>query len=189
MGILTSILSKVGRRHLLLTFIFSVGVVYAALAQGPDATNNAAPGVQPGQPMPDRETCCSRVVSGRLRREQELRDALREIRKAIDTWHQACQSGLVGPPYRRVDDECYPPTLESLVEGIHPPNTNGIIRFLRRIPRDPITRKAEWGLRSVQDARDSTTWGGQNVYDIYSTDRFRSPLAPPPKRSPPSLEV
>jgi general secretion pathway protein G len=100
--------------------------------------------------------------------EQELRDTLREIRRAIDAWNQACESGLVGPLDRRVDDQCYPPTLEALVEGIRPPNTDRIIRFLRRIPRDPLTGKAEWGLSSIQDARDSTRWGGQSVYDVHS---------------------
>jgi general secretion pathway protein G len=106
-------------------------------------------------------------------REMELRRNLREIRQAIDRYKQVCDPaplglGLVGPLDRKVDDECYPPNLEILVEGITPPNTTKKIRFLRRIPRDPLSGKAEWGLRSVQDDRDSGSWGGQNVFDVYS---------------------
>lgn len=102
-------------------------------------------------------------------KEMELRRNLREIRKAIDAYNIAAISGLVGPLDRKVDDEYYPPNLEILVEGIHPPNKgDSTIRFLRRIPKDPFTGKADWGLRSVQDDPDSASWGGQNVYDIYS---------------------
>jgi general secretion pathway protein G len=101
-------------------------------------------------------------------REIELRRNLRELRQAIDRYKIACEGGLVGPLDRKVEDECYPHSLEILVEGIHPPNTTRTIRFLRRIPRDPLTGKTEWGLRSMQDDRDSASWGGQNVYDIYS---------------------
>jgi len=102
-------------------------------------------------------------------REMELRRNLREIRKAIDAYNLACNNGLVGPLDRKVQDECYPPSLETLVEGIHPPNKGDqTIRFLRRIPKDPFTGKAEWGQRSVQDDPTSSSWGGQNVYDVYT---------------------
>ncbi len=102
-------------------------------------------------------------------REMELRRALREIRKAIDGYKFACEQGQVGPLDRKVGDECYPPELNVLVEGIHPPNrADSTIRFLRRIPKDPFTGKAEWGQRSVQDEPDASSWGGQNVFDVYS---------------------
>jgi general secretion pathway protein G len=102
-------------------------------------------------------------------KEMELRRTLRELRKAIDSYKIACESGLVGTLDRKVEDECYPQTMEILVEGIHPPNKgDSTIRFLRRIPKDPFTGKADWGMRSVQDDANSTSWGGQNIYDVYS---------------------
>lgn len=102
-------------------------------------------------------------------KEMELRRDLRDLRKAIDSYKIACESGLVGPLDRKVDDECYPPSLEILIEGIHPPNKgDSTVRFLRRIPKDPFTGRTDWGLRSVQDDPDSTSWGGQNVYDVFS---------------------
>jgi general secretion pathway protein G len=104
----------------------------------------------------------------RRQKEIELRRNLREIRQAIDAYHLACPS-LVGPLDRKVDDECYPPTLELLVEGIHPVNQGDrTVRFLRRIPKDPFTDNTDWGKRSVQDDPDSSSWGGQNIYDVYS---------------------
>ncbi|MDX2029954.1 MAG: type II secretion system protein [Blastocatellia bacterium] len=112
------------------------------------------------------------VAKNMIRREKEmeLRRNLRELRKAIDAYKISCEQGNVGPLDRKVDDECYPPSLEILVEGIHPPNKGGdtTIRFLRRIPKDPFTGTTEWGLRSVQDDPESTGGGGQNVYDVYS---------------------
>ncbi len=102
-------------------------------------------------------------------KEMELRRTLRELRKAIDAYNISCNQGLVGPLDRKVDDECYPPSLEILVEGIHPPNKgDSTIRFLRRIPKDPFTGNTDWGFRSVQDDPGSTSWGGQNIYDVFS---------------------
>ena len=99
----------------------------------------------------------------------ELRRNLRELRKAIDAYKYACEQGQVGALDRKVEDECYPPDLKVLIEGIHPPNkSNSTIRFLRRIPKDPFTGRAEWGLRSIQDSPDSSSWGGENVFDVYS---------------------
>jgi general secretion pathway protein G len=115
-----------------------------------------------GAAQPDRKTV-------KFWKEIELRQNLREIRKAVDNYYYACNQGLIGPLDRKIDDECYPPNLEILVKGVHPPNRpDNIIRFLRRIPRDPLTGKAEWGVRSVQDEPNSTSWGGQNVFDVYS---------------------
>jgi general secretion pathway protein G len=109
-------------------------------------------------------------------REKELRRTLREIRTAIDAYYYLC-NGQPGINFldRKVEDACYPPKLETLVEGVHlntqPGGLNksdNLVRFLRRIPSDPFTGKPEWGMRSVQDDPDSTSWGGQNVYNIYS---------------------
>ncbi len=102
-------------------------------------------------------------------KEQELRRELRELRKAIDSYKMACEMNMVAPLDRKVGDECFPQTLEVLVEGIRPPNKADLtIRFLRRIPKDPFTGKTDWGLRSVQDDTTATSWGGQNVYNVYS---------------------
>jgi general secretion pathway protein G len=111
------------------------------------------------------------VAKNMIRREKEmeLRRTLRELRKAVDAYKISCEQGNVGPLDRKVDDECYPQNLEILVEGINPPNKGDTtIRFLRRIPKDPMTGTTEWGLRSIQDDPDSTSWGGQNVYDVFS---------------------
>ncbi len=106
-------------------------------------------------------------------REMQLRRNIRELRQAIDRYKQACDPpplgmGLVGPLDRKVDDECYPPSLEILVEGIHPPNTTRTVRFLRRLPIDPITGKTEWGLRSMYNEKDDTSWDGKHIFDVYS---------------------
>ncbi len=101
-------------------------------------------------------------------REYELKQTLREIRQGIDHYKVDCERGAVGPLDRKVNDECYPPSLETLVEGITPPNTTRKIRYLRRTPRDPMTGKEEWGVRSIQDDPKSDSTDGKNVYDVYS---------------------
>lgn len=110
------------------------------------------------------------VARNLIRRDKEieLRRNLREIRRAIDSYKLACENGLVGPLDKQPEDECYPKELQTLVDGIIPPNKTDAIRFIRRIPRDPFTGNQDWGLRSVQDDPDSSSWGGQNVYDVYS---------------------
>jgi general secretion pathway protein G len=112
-------------------------------------------------------------VSLQRQRESELRRVLREMRTAIDRYKDASDQGLVSPLDQRPGSEGYPPDLETLVEGITPANdaSGTKLRFLRRIPIDPMTRTDEWGLRSYQDDVDVTSWGGQNVYDVYSTSR------------------
>ena len=101
-------------------------------------------------------------------RETTLRRNLRTIRKAVDAYNIDCLRGFVSPLDKKEGDMCYPPTLDLLVEGIRPPNTDRIIRYLRRIPVDPMTGKADWGLRAVQDKPDSDSWNGKNVFDVYS---------------------
>ena len=99
--------------------------------------------------------------------ELELRYQLRLMRNAIDKYKQYSDAGLI--PLAGVDSEGYPPDLESLVEGVDlVGQVNKKMKFLRRIPVDPMTKEPEWGLRSFQDEKDSFAWGGQNVYDVYS---------------------
>lgn len=99
-------------------------------------------------------------------KEYELRRDLREMRNAIDQFKDAADLNLVRV---EVGSEGYPPDLETLVKGV-PYGSSGLQkkRFLRRIPVDPLTGRAEWGLRSAQDDSDSTSWGGNNVMDVYS---------------------
>lgn len=120
-------------------------------------------------------------------REAELHRDLREVRDAIDRYKDAADKGLI-----RVEQgtEGYPPDLDTLVNGvqvganqigaptggINPSGTNPAtssqsqqkVRFLRKVPIDPMTGRADWGLRAVQDDPTSSTWGGKNIFDIYS---------------------
>lgn len=103
----------------------------------------------------------------RREREIELRQALRKIRTAIDQYKMFCDQGMI--QQEGVDSECYPTELEKLVEGVPQVGTiDRKLKFLRRIPKDPFTNTTEWGLRSYQDEPDSTSWGRQNVYDVYT---------------------
>jgi len=107
-------------------------------------------------------------TEAKRRREGQLRYALSEMRRALDGYKADCERGLVGPLDRRQDDDCYPLKLATLVEGIHPPNSTKTIRYLRVVPVDPMMGNTEWGIRSTQDDPDSTSWGGQNIWDVYS---------------------
>lgn len=99
-------------------------------------------------------------------RELELRAALREMRYALDEHKRYSDAGLI--PIELGTDG-YPKELEALVEGVDlVGQVDKKVRFLRRIPRDPMTGEAEWGLRSYQDEPDSESWGGEDVYDVYS---------------------
>ena len=104
-------------------------------------------------------------------REAEVRRSLRELRTAIDNFKDAVDVGLIGSTDVRAGSEGYPPDLKTLVQGVSVVNdaSGRKLKFLRRIPIDPLTGGAEWGLRAYQDRPDSTTWGGQNVYDVYTT--------------------
>ena len=99
-------------------------------------------------------------------REAELRRNLREIRNAIDRYKDIADRSLIRV---EVGSEGYPPDLETLVKGVeYGSSGQQKIRFLRRIPVDPMTGRAEWNLRSVQDDPDSTSQGGNNVFDVHS---------------------
>lgn len=111
----------------------------------------------------------------RAQRERALRDALDDMRTAIDKYKDYCDMGVFGPVKQGTD--CWPETLESLVEGVKIGSSadDKKIKLLRRIPRDPFTGKAEWGLRSDQDDPTSTNWGGQNVFDVYTKTDQKAP--------------
>jgi general secretion pathway protein G len=94
-------------------------------------------------------------------REHELREDLWMMRDAIDRYKDAADRGAF---VQKLGSEGYPPDLNTLVEGVDVAGKK--LKFLRRIPIDPIT-KQEWGLRSQQDDKDSNSWGGQSVFDVY----------------------
>jgi general secretion pathway protein G len=110
-------------------------------------------------------------VTAQRTREAELRHALREVRTAIDKYKDAADLGQIGSLELKVGSENYPPDLQTLVDGVTAANdaTGRKLKFLRHIPFDPMTRSTEWGLRSYQDKPDTTRWGGQNVFDVYTT--------------------
>lgn len=109
-------------------------------------------------------------VTMQRQREAELRRSLREMRTAIDKFKDAVDQAVIASTDLRPASEGYPPDLETLVEGVTVANdaSGRKLRLLRRIPIDPMTRDTDWGLRSYQDAADATSWGGQNVYDVYT---------------------
>ncbi len=100
-------------------------------------------------------------------KELELRRDLREMRQAIDNYKAlADQQKIKAPP---VENNGYPSSLEEMVEGVPVTgSTSRKMKFLRRIPVDPFTGKAEWGMRNTSDDPKSTSWGGGHVYDVYS---------------------
>jgi general secretion pathway protein G len=110
-------------------------------------------------------------VAIQRQKEAELRRALREMRTAIDKFKDAADMQMIPPTELKLGNEGYPPTLETLVDGVTMANdaTGRKLKFLRRIPMDPMTGTDEWGMRAYQDKPDSTRWGGQNVYDVFST--------------------
>jgi general secretion pathway protein G len=110
-------------------------------------------------------------VTSQRQREVELRRVLREMRTAIDRFKDAVDQGVIPTTQLRPGSEGYPADLETLVEGVAVANdaTGRQIKFLRRVPIDPMTNTTEWGLRAYQDSPTSTSWGGQNVFDVYTT--------------------
>ena len=108
-----------------------------------------------------------------------FRSALTEIRNAIDKYKDNCDQGYFGPP--KLGTDCYPENMEILVEGqkLAQSADGKKLRFLRRVPRDPFTGKKEWGMRSDQDDPTSTSWGGQNLFDVYTMSSDRAPDGTP----------
>ena len=105
-------------------------------------------------------------VTERRMKETELKAALREMRYAIDDFKRYSDSGMIPVD---LGTEGYPRELDKLVDGVDiVGQVDKKVKFLRRIPIDPFTGKAEWGQRSYQDEPDSGSWGGENVYDVYS---------------------
>jgi general secretion pathway protein G len=125
-------------------------------------------------------------------REIELRRDLRLLREAIDAYKRLADEGKI-----EIEDESegYPPDLETLVKGVEvqedaggedsgqmpeglPSESSGsgkkTVKFLRRLPKDPMTNSTDWGLRSYQDAPDSTVWGKENVYDVYTRSQAKA---------------
>jgi general secretion pathway protein G len=109
-------------------------------------------------------------VTMQRQKEIELRRALREMRTAIDHFKDAADMQMIAATELKAGAEGYPEKLEVLVEGVKVTGdaSGRKLKFLRRIPIDPMTSSTEWGFRSYQDEPDSTSWGGQNVYDVYS---------------------
>lgn len=98
-------------------------------------------------------------------RESELRFALRQMRNAIDEHKRLADQGMIQV---ELGTEGYPKDLDLLVKGVSIVGQVNKKKFLRRIPIDPMTGKAEWAKRSYQDDADTKSWGGQNVYDVRS---------------------
>ncbi|HEY6488183.1 MAG: type II secretion system protein [Terracidiphilus sp.] len=96
-------------------------------------------------------------------RERELHRDLWEMRDAIDHYKDAADRGAF---QTKVDSQNYPPDLDTLVNGVDVQGKK--VRFLRRIPADPMTGKTDWGMRSMQDDPTSDSFGGQSVFDVYS---------------------
>jgi general secretion pathway protein G len=110
-------------------------------------------------------------VTAQRQREAELRRSLREIRTAIDKFKDAVDQQLIPTTELEPGSEGYPPDLETLVEGVSVANdaSGRKLKFLRRVPIDPMTNSTDWGLRSYTDKPDATTWGGRSVFDVYTT--------------------
>jgi general secretion pathway protein G len=109
-------------------------------------------------------------VTVQRQREVELRRALREMRTAIDRFKDAADMQMISTQDIKAGSEGYPEKLEILVEGVKVQGdaSGRKLKFLRRVPVDPMTASTEWGFRSYQDDPDTKSWGGQNVYDVYS---------------------
>jgi len=102
-------------------------------------------------------------VTIKREKERELRAALWEMRDAIDRYKDAADRGAF---QTKVGSEGYPPDLDTLVKGVDVGGKK--VRFLRKIPMDPMTGNTDWGMRSMQDDPDSDSWGGDNVFDVFS---------------------
>jgi general secretion pathway protein G len=103
-------------------------------------------------------------ISVKRQRETDLRRSLWEMRAAIDKYKDAADKNAF---QQKLDSNGYPPDLDTLVNGVEIAGGKKL-RFLRRVPVDPMTGNKEWGMRSMQDDPTSDSWGGQNVFDVYS---------------------
>ena len=143
-----------------------------------------APASQSGFTMVELTIVCALIMiltamvipisryAGKRQKELELRYDLRLMRNAIDKYKQYSDAGLIPID---LGTDGYPKTLDVLVEGVDQiGQIHKKLKFLRRVPVDPMTGKAEWGLRSLQDEATATSWGGQDVYDVYSMSRDRA---------------
>ena len=112
----------------------------------------------------------TKVTMQRMR-EVELRRSLREMRIAIDKFKDQADLGNIGATDLKAGAENYPPDLETLVQGVSAANdqTGRKLKFLRRVPVDPMTKSIDWGLRSYQDEPGTARWGGQDVFDVHTT--------------------
>jgi len=110
-------------------------------------------------------------VTAQRQREVELRRALREMRTAIDKFKDAVDQGQIPTTELEPGNEGYPPDLETLVNGVSAANdaSGRKLKYLRKIPIDPMTNASDWGKRAYQDRPDSQSWGGKNVFDVYTT--------------------
>jgi general secretion pathway protein G len=109
-------------------------------------------------------------VSMKRTKEADLRRSLREMRTAIDKFKDAADNGVISPLEVPAGGDNYPKDLQQLVDGVSVQNdaSGKKLRFLRRIPIDPMTNRPDWKFRSSQDDPKSTVWGGTNVYDVSS---------------------
>jgi general secretion pathway protein G len=101
----------------------------------------------------------------RRQKEAELKEDLRTMRNAIDRYKDFADSGMIPT---EMDTYGYPPTLDTLVKGVPLKGSKDKYKFLRKIPVDPMTGTTDWGMRSMQDDPDSQSWGGQDVFDVFS---------------------
>jgi general secretion pathway protein G len=110
----------------------------------------------------------AKVVRKR-QKEIELRRSLRMLRNALDAYHDAVGQGRIGGTDVKVGSEGYPPDLDVLVKGVSQVGKIDVkLKFLRRVPFDPMTNKQEWGKRCYQDDAGDKSWCGENVYDVYT---------------------
>ena len=114
-------------------------------------------------------------VTRMRQKEIELRRELRILRTAIDEYKKAVDAGKIGGTDVRLGSEGYPPDLDTLVEGVNAVGRVDVkLKFLRRVPVDPLSGKPEWGLRCYQDEAEETSWCGQNVWDVYSLSQAKA---------------
>jgi general secretion pathway protein G len=112
-------------------------------------------------------------VTTQRHQEAELRRSLREIRTAIDGYKDAVDQGLIASAEVELESEGYPPNLEILVGGVRRSGDDSeqVLRFLRRIPVDPMTGARDWGLRAYEDPPGTRSWSGRSVFDVYTKSR------------------